>query len=105
MSYEDGWAAMNLEMPRRIPRTEYSAEMHWDLIRAVTGMEVGIHSPEEMKSRGAIALMKAWNFDFFWSTLISDDEFGAYRTDMGHAEYAAGGVDRRDTIFSPFSDP
>ena len=35
MSYEDGWAALNLEMPTRIPRTEYSVQMHWDLIRAV----------------------------------------------------------------------
>jgi hypothetical protein len=28
MSFDDGWAAINMEMPRRIPRTEYSAEMH-----------------------------------------------------------------------------
>ncbi len=102
MSYEDGWAALNLEMPKRIPRTEYSATMHWDLIRAVTGIEVGIHSPDELKQRAQIAFMRAWNFDFFWSTLIGHDEFGPWQSDMGHAEYAAGGVDRRDTIFSPF---
>ena len=41
MSYEDGWAAINLDMPARIPRTEYSAESHWDLIRTVTGINVG----------------------------------------------------------------
>lgn len=105
MSYTDGWAALNLEMPRRIPRTEYSIDFHWDLIRAVTGIDVQIDSPDELKRAGAAALMNAWNVDFFWSTLISDDEFGPYRTDMGHAEYAAGGVDRRDTIFSPFHDP
>jgi len=105
MSFEDGWAAINLEMPARIPRTEYSVQMHWDLIRAVTGIEVGVSSPDEVKAAGAAALMRAWNFDFFWSTLIGDDEFGKYRTDMGHAEYAAGGVDRRDTIFCPFQTP
>jgi hypothetical protein len=49
--------------------------------------------------------MRAWNYDFFWSTLIGHDEFGDLCTDMGHAEYAAGGVDRRDTIFCPFKDP
>jgi hypothetical protein len=105
MSYEDGWAALNLEMPRRIPRTEYSADMHWDLITAVTGIDVGIDSSPDIKRKGIQALIKAWNYDFFWSTLISDPEFGIHGTDMGHAEYAAGGVDRRDTIFSPYKEP
>ena len=105
MSYEDGWAALNLEMPRRIPRTEYSAEMHWDLIKAVTGIDVSVGSPDAVKQQGALALMRAWNYDFFWSTLIGADEFGEYGTDMGHAEYAAGGVDRRDTIVCPYKTP
>ena len=34
MSYVDGWSAINLEMPDRVPRTEYSADMHWDLIKS-----------------------------------------------------------------------
>jgi hypothetical protein len=105
MSYEDGWAALNLEMPRRIPRTEYSVEMHWDLIKAVTGINVGVASPDEVKATAATALMRAWNFDFFWSTLIDQAEFGEFQTDMGHAEYAAGGVDRRDTIYCPYQEP
>jgi hypothetical protein len=49
--------------------------------------------------------MRAWNFDFFWSTLIDQAEFGRFQTDMGHAEYAAGGVDRRDTIYCPYQEP
>jgi hypothetical protein len=105
MSYEDGWAAINLERPRRIPRTEYSAEMHWDLIQAVTGVDVGVDSPDPVKAQAAIAFMRAWNYDFFWSTLIGHDEFGACATEMGHAEYAAGGVDRRDTLYCPYHDP
>jgi len=104
MSYEDGWAAINLEQPRRIPRTEYSADFHWDLIKAVTGFDVGIESPDQIKRDASAAFMRAWNYDFFWSTLIGDEEFGAARTDMGHAEYAAGGVDRRDTIYCPYTD-
>ena len=105
MSYEDGWAALNLEMPKRIPRTEYSVEMHWDLIKAVTGIDVGVDSPDDVKAAAAVALMRAWNYDFFWSTLIEQAEFGKFQTDMGHAEYAAGGVDRRDTIYCPYQDP
>ncbi len=54
MSYEDGWAALNLEMPARIPRTEYSAEGHWDLIKAVTGIDVGVESPEEVRDRASV---------------------------------------------------
>ena len=105
MSYADGWAAINLQMPKRVPRTEYSAEGHWDLIKAVTGIDAGVQSPDELKHRAAVAFMKAWNYDFFWSTLIGSGEFGKFQTDMGHAVYAAGGVDWRDTISCPFKDP
>jgi hypothetical protein len=105
MSYADGWAAVNLEMPARIPRTEYSAEFHWDLIKAVTGIDVGVESAREVKDRASLAFVRAWNYDFFWSTLIGYDEFGEHGTDMGHAEYEAGGVDRRDTIYCPYTDP
>lgn len=105
MSYEDGWAAINLEMPKRIPRTEYSAEMHWALITAVTGIEVGVGSPAEHQSRASAEFVRVWNYDFFWSTLISNPDLGDYHTDMGHAEYMAGGVDRREAKESPFKTP
>ncbi|HQE93398.1 MAG TPA: uroporphyrinogen decarboxylase family protein [Anaerolineae bacterium] len=90
-------------MPARVPHTEYSITEHWDVIKAVTGIDVGPYSPDEVKQRGALALMEAWNFDFRWATLIGGDELAACHTDMGHAEYAAGGVDRRDTVTCPFS--
>jgi uroporphyrinogen-III decarboxylase len=32
MGLSDGWAALNLEMPPRVPRTEYSVLGHWDLL-------------------------------------------------------------------------
>jgi hypothetical protein len=105
MSFEQGWAAINLEMPPRVPHTEYSVTEHWDLIKTVTGIEATPDSPVEIKRRAGFALMKAWDFDFRWSTLIGNDEVGEYSTDMGHAEYAAGGVDRRDTIYCPFETP
>lgn len=102
MSYEDGWAALNLQMPRRIPRTEYSADFHWGLVQAVTGIEVGVDTDPDIQSRAGIEFTRAWNYDFFWSTLVSHDELGAYYTDMGHAEYMAGGVDRREPTESLF---
>jgi hypothetical protein len=105
MSLEDGWAAINLDMPPRVPHTEYSVTEHWDVVRAVTGMRIRPDSPPELKHQGALALMKAWDFDFRWSTLIGNGELAACATDMGHAEYAAGGVDRRDTIYCPFETP
>jgi len=105
MSFRDGWAALNLEMPSRVPHTEYSVTEHWDVIKAVTGLDVGVESPPELQRQGSLALMEAWNFDFRWSTLISDGDVAECSTDMGHAEYAAGGVDRRDTIHCPFETP
>ena len=104
MSFEDGWAAINLEMPKRVPRTEYSAEMHWDLMKAVTGADVTVDSGEEAKARAQEAFYRAWNYDFFWSTGVKVD-FGRWHTDMGHAEYAAGGVDFREPVRCPFGTP
>jgi hypothetical protein len=48
MSHEDGWAAINLEMPARVPRTEYSAhDYNWELVKAVTGCDVSQKKPTE----------------------------------------------------------
>jgi len=98
-------AAINLEMPERIPRTEYSAESHWDLIKVVTGIDVDACSSPGVQSRARKAFIKAWNYDFIWSTLIGGHVFGDMRTNMGHAVYAAGGVDYNDDISCPFSSP
>ena len=50
MSYQDGWAAMNLQMPKRVPHFEPSADWyHWDLIRTVTGLDVSEDSPAEVR--------------------------------------------------------
>ncbi|HOX05946.1 MAG TPA: uroporphyrinogen decarboxylase family protein [Planctomycetota bacterium] len=105
MSHSDGWAALNLEMPPRVPRTEYSAHGHWDLVRAATGIEVGVESPKEVQRRAGQAFLRAWNYDFWWSTLIAGQVLKKMHTDMGHAAYAAGGVDRSDHIVCPFKEP
>lgn len=106
MSYKDGWAAINLQMPKRVPRTEYSAEMHWDLIGAVTGIEVSQGSSEQEKAHAQKEFRKAWNYDFVWRTYIDKDELGDMRTKMGHAEYAAEeGSDYSDDSYCPFKTP
>jgi len=105
MSYADGWAAIHLEMPPRVPRTEFSAWRYWDLIRVVTGVSAEPDSPPEVRQQASNAFMKAWNFDLRWATLISSDDLAECRTDMGHAEYDAGGADRRDAISCPFKTP
>lgn len=104
MSYDDGWAALNLRMPPRVPRTEYSAEGHWELLRAVTGMPVTEDSPDELKARARSAFVgpDGWNYDLFWGTTIGRGEFGDTRTRMGHAVYAAGGTDYDTDISCPF---
>ena len=106
MSYVDGWAALNLEMPPRVPRTEYSAEMHWDLVKAVSGIAVGQNSTEQVKCESQKAFRRAWNYGLIWNVLIFGDEFGNIRTRMGHAEYAAvEGSDYNNNISCPFKTP
>lgn len=105
MSFQDGWAAINLQMPARVPRTEYSAEGHWDLVKAVTGIDVNSHSAGEIQFRARQAFCKAWNYDFYWNILTHGQIFAEKKTSMGHAVYAADGVDWNTDVQCPFTDP
>ena len=60
MSFEDGWAAIHLETPPRVPRTEYSAAEHWELVRAVTGWHTSLHELLLVGQR-RLNLMRAFN--------------------------------------------
>jgi hypothetical protein len=103
MSYKDGWAAVNLEMPARVPRTEVSAEgYHWDLIRAVTGKRVTIDSPDFIRSAGTRAFIKAWDYDIALSIGVGYNAILEKYTNMGHAEYAQQGRDFTTSSQSPF---
>lgn len=106
MSLADGWAAINLEMPQRVPRFEPSAaEYHFDLVAAVTGLPVRQDSNEADKLAARQAFLRAWNYDIYLSALISLDELSAKSTNMGHAEYAKGGSDFNNNIHCPFNAP
>jgi hypothetical protein len=97
MSLETGLAAINLEMPPRIPRTEYSADSyHFELVSRVTGLPVTADSPATERRAASAAFRRAWNYDFIWHTAVGGTDLGDYRTDMGHAVYASDGSDRRD---------
>ncbi|MDD5604185.1 MAG: uroporphyrinogen decarboxylase family protein [Eubacteriales bacterium] len=104
MSYKDGWAAINLNMPDRVPRTEYSAASHWELVKTVTGIDVNSKSPGPERVRAANAFKREWNYDLEWNILINNREFGDVRTKMGHATYASGGTDYDNQISCPFHD-
>ena len=105
MSYQNGWAAINLEMPPKVPRTEYSPEFHWDLLNTVTGSRLTTNSSQQERDEAANQFVKAWDYGMFWSILTHNQVIQECRTDMGHAEYASEGSDRRDTVFCPFNDP
>jgi hypothetical protein len=105
MSYEDGWAAINLEMPKRVPRTEYSAHAHWALVNAVTGSNVDENSPAEEQQKASESFIKAWNYDFMFCTSMSHGELGDAITKMGHAVYASGGTDWDEEISCPYETP
>jgi hypothetical protein len=107
MSYTDGWAAINLEKPARVPRTEYSTGMHWELINAVTGSALNDSSSPAEKNAAALKFNSSeyWNMDFIWQTDIHASYLDNRRTDMGHAVYKADGSDRRDISACPFASP
>jgi hypothetical protein len=78
--------------------TEYSIEYHGPFCRALTGKD-----PNTVQ--GSRALYDALGLDFIWRT--QDGTLGDWlahgrATDMGHAEYADAGADRREPAESPF---
>jgi hypothetical protein len=105
MSFQDGWDALNLRMPPRVPHYEPSLGLHLDLIRRVTNIDVTPQSDGELKQRGAQAIFRAFNVDYLFSTLIGGQVFGDKHTDMGHAEYQAGGTDYRSIGKPLYNDP
>ncbi|MBI5725379.1 MAG: hypothetical protein HZA50_15590 [Planctomycetes bacterium] len=98
MSYQSGMAALNLRFTDRVPRTEYSAHgYHWPLIREVTGIDTDIEANRESARKEFIRI---WDYAFLWST--PGGHKITVKTDMGHAEYADDGADKRKVGSCPF---
>lgn len=90
MSYRIGIDTIHLKPTPRVAHTEYCSND--PLMRAVCG-------PGER-------FEDAWEFDLSWNTNdgpVPWAERGRV-TDMGHAEFLEGGVDRRAPVPSPFQD-
>jgi methionine synthase II (cobalamin-independent) len=90
--------ALKLQCPGRLAHTEYND--HYALVRAITGLDPRT-DPNAMRK-----FNDAWQLDFLWVTNdgpVEWDKRGRV-TDMGHAEFMEGGVDRRDTVTCPFTD-
>lgn len=105
MSYLDGMAAIRLEMPDKIPRTEYSAETHWKLVEKVTGIPVSSHSSKKMQQKASISFRNAWDYGYRWHVHTYNYVLEKCRTSMGHGKYAANGMDFDPTVQCPFEEP
>ena len=105
MSYKNGIAAINLEMPDTVPRSEFSAESHWALVNKVTGSKITEHSSPDQRREASHAFITAWDYSFCWSVLTHSHIFKNKRSSMGHAVYVAGGTDYDDNIYSLFNNP
>ncbi|MCK4375606.1 MAG: hypothetical protein KAX19_09765 [Candidatus Brocadiae bacterium] len=96
MSYQIGMDTIRLRATERIAHTEYCGSDA--LVRAVTGLE-------PLQDERAWQLFRdAWQMDFIWSTNdgpVPWEQRGRV-TDMGHAEFMAGGRDKRDPQPCPF---
>jgi len=95
MSYERGLAAINLQMPDRIPHTEYVS--HRQFIMKMTGIDP--EGPDGGKAGPALA--RAWDFDLIWSCYGRD--WGTPRTDMGRAKFTEGETPWKSSY--PFKSP
>ena len=92
MSYQVGMDTILLKPTERIAHTEYCSNA--DLVQAIT-----TGSRKSFNDR--------WQFDFIWT--VNDGPVPWSNrgrvTDMGHAEFLKDGVDRREPVPSPFTDP
>ena len=89
MSYSIGTDILNLRPAPRPGHVVYS-----------------LHDPlrERVRADTGLSLEDAWECDLIWHTNDGPNPWGALGrvTDMGHAEFIAGGLDRRDPVPCPF---
>ena len=104
MSLQNGVAAFNLEKTDYVPRTEYSASTHWELVEKVTGICVNANSDLRIQNKASAQFVKDWDYAFNWNVKLTGSVFGQIRTYMGHAKYANGGFDFDSKISCAFED-
>jgi len=105
MSYEAGWKALNMEFSEKVPRTEYSVQKHWSLIKKVTGIDTDVL---ENRYKASLEFEKKWGMDMKWHIRVGPTYMSkGRRTDIGHAVFSeseTGKSDLRKTVTNPFSN-
>ena len=99
MSYDIGLRTLQLQPTERLAHTDYVS--NYDLVRAITGRD-------PLTDGGAMrAFADAWDMDLNWCVHDGpiDWSVAGRNTDMGHAEFLEHGIDKRDTVSCPFTDP
>ncbi len=101
MSRQIALDAIHLRPTPRIAHTEYSvSSYHTGIIEATIGKRMGTVEDQRRFN-------DAWDIDLLWG--VHDGPVGWGQrgrvTDMGHADYAEGGADRRETVSCPFESP
>jgi len=100
MSRQTALDNIHLRSSDRWGHTQYSLEYHKGYFEKVTGLAAD--DPELARTA-----RRNLSIDFLWSTndgLVDWAEAGRV-TDMGHAEYAQDGSDRREVVECPFTTP
>ena len=106
MGFKEGMQAINMQMPDYVPRTEYSAHVHWELVKKVTGIDTDVL---ENRDRASAKFIKDWDFSLLWYVNIHKNYLERYGkiSNMGHAVYAesaTGQSDKDEEVFSLFTD-
>ncbi len=105
MSYENGISALQLDMPSKIPRTEYSAHTHWNLVNTISGLSVSPDSPEHVRNKASRIFMESWDYGFFWNILPFEEIFLEKKSKMGHAIFQQDGTDFSNNIVQLIHSP
>lgn len=98
MSYNLGINTVKLQPGERLGHTEYCS--NYALVRAVTGKD------PQTDATAWKDFHDAWQYDLLFVTNDGPLPWSKRGrvTDMGHAEFLEGGIDRRDTVTCPFTD-
>lgn len=98
MSVEIAMKNINLRRDGRIAHTEYSLGYHKEFLKDITGLDEN-HPDFEKTAYDKLLL----DFLFLTNDGLIDWAKTGRTTDMGHAEYASDGSDKREKSPSPFN--
>lgn len=103
MSYQIGLDAVHLRRGPRMAHTEYCSN---DALKRHLGVGRSAFAGARGQPTHAATFEDLWDIDLVWATDDGPVPWSARgrTTDMGHADFLEGGVDRREPAPSPFAD-